>query len=86
MLPITYLFVPGDRPDRFTKAQASGADVVVIDLEDAVTASNKHAARSFVAEALAQEGLRAFIRINGIETPWFHEDLRLLSLPGVVRH
>jgi citrate lyase subunit beta/citryl-CoA lyase len=32
----TFLFVPGDRPDRFGKAVASGADVVILDLEDAV--------------------------------------------------
>ena len=34
----TYLFVPGNRPERFAKAQASGADAVVLDLEDAVAA------------------------------------------------
>ncbi|MGW4794695.1 aldolase/citrate lyase family protein, partial [Nonomuraea sp. NPDC004297] len=35
-LLVTWLYVPGDRPDRFAKAVASGADVVIIDLEDAV--------------------------------------------------
>ncbi|GAA3093420.1 aldolase/citrate lyase family protein [Nonomuraea salmonea] len=34
--PVTWLYVPGDRPERFAKAVASGADVVIIDLEDAV--------------------------------------------------
>ena len=34
----TLLFVPGDRPDRYAKAAAAGADVIVIDLEDAVPA------------------------------------------------
>jgi len=37
----TFLFVPGDRPDRFGKAAASGADIVILDLEDAVPADRK---------------------------------------------
>ena len=41
----SFLFVPGHRPDRFGKAAASGADVVVLDLEDAVGADRKAAAR-----------------------------------------
>lgn len=83
MLPTTYLFVPGDRPDRFQKAQASGADMVVLDLEDAVSVDCKEAARLHVAEALARSDLRACVRINGSESEWFEEDCRLLSLPGV---
>ena len=49
--PITYLFVPADRPERFAKALASGADRVIIDLEDAVTAKNKTAGRDAVTSA-----------------------------------
>lgn len=41
----SYLFVPGDRPERFAKALASGADVVIFDLEDAVALAAKDAAR-----------------------------------------
>ena len=52
-LPRSYLFVPGDRPERFAKALASGADVVVLDLEDAVAPSVKAAARDAVADFLA---------------------------------
>lgn len=81
--PITYLFVPGDRPERFAKAQATGAGMVVIDLEDAVKPDDKDLARARVAEALSDGELRACVRINGGETPWFAEDLRLLSLTGV---
>ncbi|NJP97926.1 CoA ester lyase [Nonomuraea sp. FMUSA5-5] len=44
-LPVTWLYVPGDRPERFAKAVASGADVVIIDLEDAVAPARKDAAR-----------------------------------------
>src|SRR5919199_1279024 len=48
-LPITYLFVPGNRPDRFEKALSSGADAVILDLEDAVAAAEKDAARAAIA-------------------------------------
>ncbi|WP_187414155.1 HpcH/HpaI aldolase/citrate lyase family protein [Nonomuraea sp. PA05] len=44
-LPVTWLYVPGDRPERFAKAEASGADVVIIDLEDAVAPVRKDEAR-----------------------------------------
>ncbi|HEY8359251.1 MAG TPA: CoA ester lyase [Ramlibacter sp.] len=80
---ITYLFVPGDRPERFAKALAAGADVVVIDLEDAVSPDRKEAARGNVAEALAQGDRQACVRINAVDTPWFEQDLGILSLPGV---
>ncbi|MGB4137715.1 MAG: aldolase/citrate lyase family protein, partial [Microbacterium sp.] len=49
----TALFVPGDRPDRFGKAAASGADLVILDLEDAVAAPAKDGARRAVAAALS---------------------------------
>ena len=42
---ITHLFVPGDRPERFSKAFASGADQIIIDLEDAVRPESKPQAR-----------------------------------------
>ena len=44
-LPITYLFVPGHRPDRFAKALATAARAVIIDLEDALAPEAKAAAR-----------------------------------------
>ena len=43
--PLSYLFVPGNRPERFAKALASGADRIIIDLEDAVAPTDKPAAR-----------------------------------------
>ena len=49
-LPVTYLFVPGDRPERFDRALGSGADVVILDLEDAVHADKKAEARAGIAE------------------------------------
>jgi citrate lyase subunit beta / citryl-CoA lyase len=83
--PRTYLFVPGDRPDRFEKALASPADAVVIDLEDAVAAPHKAAAReSLAAFALATgETERVVVRINGPSTPWYEDDLAMLRKAGV---
>ena len=52
-LPRTYLFVPGDRPERFAKALATAADAVIVDLEDAVLPAAKPSARDAVAAFLA---------------------------------
>ncbi len=60
------LFVPGNRPERFTKAAASGADLVCIDLEDAVPGAERAVARaSVIAFLKAQQGGHVFgVRIN----------------------
>jgi citrate lyase subunit beta / citryl-CoA lyase len=65
-MPLTLLYVPGDRPDRFAKAGASGADVVLADLEDAVAPADKDAARATVASYLARvpEGPPVHVRVN----------------------
>lgn len=78
----SYLFVPGDRPDRFDKAVAAGADVTVLDLEDAVKPEQKAVARRAIRDWLSAGG-RAAVRVNGIGTEWHDEDVRLLALPGV---
>lgn len=78
----SYLFVPGDRPERFDKACNSGADVVVIDLEDAVTPERKSAARAAVRTWL-EAGGKACIRLNGTDTEWFNDDCELLELEGI---
>jgi citrate lyase subunit beta/citryl-CoA lyase len=67
------LFVPGDRPDRFAKASASGADLVIIDLEDAVAPERKHQARQHVMAWLS-EGGKAMVRVNAIRTEYFAPD------------
>lgn len=80
------LFVPGNRPERFPKAAASGADAVIVDLEDAVPADAKDAARS----ALASEALPAgdvYVRVNAIDTAWHADDVAVVSrlpLAGIV--
>jgi citrate lyase subunit beta/citryl-CoA lyase len=71
------LFVPGDRPERFDKAAASGAHAVVLDLEDAVAPAAKSRARDAVAAWLAG-GRPALVRINAAGTAWFDDDLRMV--------
>ncbi|WP_226581438.1 HpcH/HpaI aldolase/citrate lyase family protein [Acuticoccus sediminis] len=80
--PRSYLFVPGDRPERFAKAAASGADEIIIDLEDAVAATAKAGARRNVAAWFAGGG-RGVVRINGLDTEFADADLAMLAeAPG----
>jgi len=72
------LFVPGDRPDRFAKAAGSGADAVIVDLEDAVATERKAAARQAVRAAF-DGGLRAYVRINSVADPDGVADLAALA-------
>jgi citrate lyase subunit beta/citryl-CoA lyase len=74
------LYVPGDRPERFAKAFAAGADQVILDLEDAVAPARKELAREAVAELLAGPvpGPVA-VRPNGAGTPWHDDDLAMLA-------
>jgi citrate lyase subunit beta/citryl-CoA lyase len=84
----TYLFVPGNRPERFAKALASGADAIVLDLEDAVAIDEKAAARDAVAHwwsnAAATERARIVVRINDAASMGFAGDLQLLRQLGLV--
>jgi citrate lyase subunit beta/citryl-CoA lyase len=78
----SYLFVPGNRPERFEKAHASGADAVILDLEDAVPPAQKNDARAMAAKWL-ECGQPTLLRTNAASTQWFAEDLRICALPGV---
>ena len=78
----SYLFVPGNRPERFDKALASGADTVIVDLEDAVPPEQKDAARATVAAWLSA-AKPVVLRINAADTAWFHADLALCAHAGV---
>jgi citrate lyase subunit beta/citryl-CoA lyase len=87
-LPITYLFVPGNRPERFDKALAAGADAVILDLEDAVAPRDKEAARANAGRWLAAHSdarERMVVRINDASSAWFAADLDLLRKTGVHR-
>jgi len=80
----TFLFVPGDRADRFEKAVGAAADVVILDLEDAVDRANKQSAREAVAAWLGGKG-RACVRVNAAGTADFERDLAALEgLPGLL--
>jgi citrate lyase subunit beta/citryl-CoA lyase len=73
-VPRSYLFVPGDRPERFAKAAASGAGCIVLDLEDAVAPGAKDAAREAVL-AMPACPVPALLRINPAATEWHAADV-----------
>lgn len=81
VLPLTYLFVPGNRPERFAKALAAGADRVVVDLEDAVAPADKDQARSAIAQWLgsldAAQRARVLVRINDAQSAWYGADVAM---------
>lgn len=82
---ISALYAPADRPERFAKAIAAGADCVIVDLEDAVAATRKHAARGALAafiDALAAAGAAApvaQVRINARGSAWHDDDLAAVA-------
>lgn len=96
-LPRSYLFVPGNRPERFAKALASGAEAVIVDLEDAVPPDEKESARRSVAEWLiatdrttdtatdATPDARLLLRLNAVGTPWYRDDRTLCTDTRAVR-
>ncbi|MGI9627082.1 MAG: HpcH/HpaI aldolase/citrate lyase family protein [Longimicrobiales bacterium] len=76
------LFVPGDKPDRFSKALASGADAICIDLEDAVATDQKAAARQATAAFLADSGaadIDVVVRLNDPDSPEWKADIGAVS-------
>jgi len=84
-IAVTYLFVPGNRPERFDKALATGADAVILDLEDAVAPDDKARARANVREWIAghpDAASRTVVRINDAATQWFAADLGMLRETG----
>jgi citrate lyase subunit beta/citryl-CoA lyase len=80
----TALFVPGNRPDRIEKAFNTEADVIIIDLEDAVPLSEKETSRSKVREKVAQYADRMIlVRINALGSPFIEGDLEEAIVEGV---
>lgn len=80
------LFVPGGRPDRVAKVGRYGADAVIVDLEDAVAAADKTAARAATVDALAAlevpDGTLVFVRVNATDSPWFAADVAAVATTG----
>lgn len=79
------LFVPGSVQKRIGKAANIPADAIVFDLEDAVSPSEKIAARQRVVVALesgAFSSKQVIVRVNGISTPWFEEDIKAMVAVG----
>lgn len=64
------LFVPGDRPDRFTKAVESGADAVIFDLEDSVVPARRAGARKEIAQYISSAGraVALWVRVNPVQS------------------
>lgn len=81
----SYLFAPGNDERLLEKVFAAGADAVVLDLEDAVPPAEKDRARERVARSLAARpagaGPRAFVRINGVASGRWEEDLQAVVCP-----
>lgn len=80
--PCCVLSVPANRPDFFAKAVASGADTLMLDLEDAVFPDQKEAARRQALAALRDldwHRKRLLVRVNALDTPWGVDDLVLLA-------
>jgi len=84
----TFLFVPGDRPDRFVKAVDSGADVVILDLEDSVAPENKVDALAHVIDALppGSSRVRALVRVNAQASYLAQELVALRALAAQPDH
>ena len=85
----SWLFVPGDSEKKLAKAASTGADVLILDLEDSVAGNNKAAARAMTASWLAAhreqvtDGKRPgrWVRINALDSRQWREDLQAV-LPG----
>ncbi len=73
----TFLFVPANRPERIDKALATGADAVIVDLEDAVAPDAKEAARAALSAWLRAAAAPVLVRVNAAETPWHLDDLEI---------
>ncbi|MEU6843684.1 CoA ester lyase [Streptomyces sp. NPDC046716] len=82
---VTWLYVPGDRPDVVAKALGSGADVVLVDLEDAVAPDRKAYALDATADLLAdRHDVPVHVRVNALDGPLAEREVRRLSgLPGL---
>lgn len=80
----SFLFAPANHPRKVEKVFASGADAVILDLEDACAIADKVASRATVVAALASpRPCLGYVRINAADTSWCHRDLDAVVGPGV---
>jgi citrate lyase beta subunit len=77
------LFTPGNRPERFAKAAAAGADAVILDLEDAISLADKDTARARLIEFFRQPRAGFGLRVNNLHTAAGVRDLEALVSSGV---
>ncbi|MBB5393513.1 MULTISPECIES: CoA ester lyase [unclassified Herbaspirillum] len=89
MSAASYLFVPANRTDRYAKALDSGADAVIVDLEDAVGPQLKDEARAALAGWLRHNGAqpRLWVRVNAADTAWHEADVAAfagMDIAGIV--
>jgi citrate lyase subunit beta/citryl-CoA lyase len=83
----SWLFVPANRHERFIKAATSGADRVILDLEDAVGPDTKIAARNGLVGAQLPMNVPVYVRVNSVATPWFADDVAvaaMLDITGIL--
>jgi citrate lyase subunit beta/citryl-CoA lyase len=77
------LFLPATKLERFAKALGSGADCIIIDLEDAVADGSKDNARARLAQFLSElaptQQACMMVRVNAIGTPWHDADIEMLG-------
>lgn len=78
------LFVPASRPELFAKAEASAADSLSFDLEDAVAEARKDEARGVLAAYLREReaGKIIVVRVNAVGSPWFERDVEAIAAAG----
>ena len=74
----SWLFVPGDSERKLAKGPATGADILILDIEDSVSPARKPVARKMIADYLssaARNGAPLWVRINGLHTPYWRDDV-----------
>lgn len=80
----SFLFVPANRTERYSKALNSGSDAVIIDLEDAIPTEHKLESRALLKQWLLDHPTeKVMIRVNADQTEWFAEDIQLAQLSNV---
>ncbi|MFN4091296.1 MAG: HpcH/HpaI aldolase/citrate lyase family protein [Brevundimonas sp.] len=86
VLARSVLYLPASNPRAVEKARGVDADVVILDLEDAVAPEMKVEARAAAVQALAEGGFRGVVgvRVNGLDTPWGAADLKALTAARLI--